>query len=594
MSASGRIAAARIAIGFAQGLALYGLTDAASRRVWPATTPPLFGALVLAIVFAPLIVIGGVGRIRPRWLAAWTLAAAIALALIGWHDLDVGVWSGSPTTPPRLGLASQVFLFSAVFVFVGHHLVGPADEARRWLAPYPAYFDWAWKDGVQVVLSLAFVGILWLALELGGALFKLIGIPALADMLEQHWFDIPVTTTAFAAAVQLTDVQVVLIRGVRIVGLVLLAWLLPVMTAIVLAFLAALPLTGLASLFGTRAGASTVLSAAAVLIVLTSAAYGNGEARPPIVLRYAARAAGLALVPLVLIAADAIWLRLRQYGLTPDRIAAIACWIAGAGFALGYALAAVRRSGPWLKPLERANIAMAHVVMLVILALFTPIADPARLAVNDQVGRLLAGRTTPSAFDFQFLYYRSGRYGRDALARLAALKGGALEAQIADLATRATKNEGSTAPPPPTFAERLKVFPLGATLPASFIGQDWSQASPTNQDDIRTSTIFGACLHGASNCDAYALNVEGDARPEVLLGLPSDPDTLKLAVFRQGEDGRWTDVGSLTVRCRDSIAALRVGQLSFAPRTGKELVLAGRRQPMTPAEAQVCPGERAP
>jgi len=237
---------------------------------------------------------------------------------------------------------------------------------------------------------------------------------------------------------------------------------------------------------------------------------------------------------------------------------------------------------------------MAHVVMLVILALFTPIADPARLAVDDQVGRLLAGQTPPSAFDFQFLYYRSGRYGRDALARLAALKGGARQAQIADLAARAAKNEGSTAPPPPTFAQRLKVFPLGATLPASFASQDWSQAIPTNQHDDTAMAVFAQCIHGVSDCQAYALNVEGDARPEVLLGFDWDADTLKVDVFRQGPDQTWTDVGSLTVRCRDSIAALRVGQLSFAPRTGKELVLAGRRQPITPAAAQDCPGERTP
>jgi len=584
------IAAMRVGIGFAQGLALYGLTDVATRRVWPATAPPLFGALVLMLVFAPVIVIGGLGRIRPVWLAAWTLVAATVLALIGWHDLDAGVWTGLPTTPPRVAPAFQAFFFGAVFVFVGHHLVGPADEARRLIAPYPTYFDWAWKDGVQLALSAAFVLVLWPALELGGAMFRLIGIPQLAKMLEAHWFDIPVTTTAFAVGVQLTDVRIGLIRGVRTVGLVLLAWLLPVMTVIVVAFLAALPLTGLAPLFGTRTGASTVLAAAAVLIVLISAAYADGEERPPVALRYAGRAAGLALVPLVLIAVDALWLRVRQHGLSPERIAAIACALVGAGFAAGYAFAAIRRSGAWMKPLELTNVVMARVVMLVILALFTPIADPARLAVNDQVGRLLAGQTEPSAFDFQFLYYRSGRYGRDALARLAALNGDARQAQIAALAARATKNEGSTAPPPPSFAQRLKVFPFGATLPASFVSQDWSQAIPTNQHDDTAMAVFAQCIHGVSTCQAYALNVEGDARPEVLLGFDWDADTLKVDVFRQGADQVWTDVGSLTVRCHDAVEALRAGRLQFAPRTGKELVLAGRRQPMAPAEARDCPG----
>ena len=163
------IAATRVGIGFAQGLSLYGLTDAADRRVWPATTPQLFGALVLVLVFAPLIVIGGLGRIRPLWLAPWTLVAAIALAFIGWHDLDAGIWTGLPTTPPRVTPGFQVFFFSAVVVFVGHNLVGPATEARRFAAPYGAYFDWASKDGAQLALSFGFVAVLWIALELGDA-----------------------------------------------------------------------------------------------------------------------------------------------------------------------------------------------------------------------------------------------------------------------------------------------------------------------------------------------------------------------------------------------------------------------------------------
>ena len=151
--------------------------------------------------------------------------------------------------------ALQVVFFGAVFVFVGHHLVGPADEARKLIAPYPLYFDWAWKDAVQIGLSLAFVGVLWAALELGAALFDLIGIKIVGKVLHYGWVAAPLTTVGFAAGVQLTDVRVGLIRGVRTVGLVLLSWLLPVMAVIVVAFLAALPYTGLAPLFGTRSGA---------------------------------------------------------------------------------------------------------------------------------------------------------------------------------------------------------------------------------------------------------------------------------------------------------------------------------------------------
>jgi hypothetical protein len=302
---------------------------------------------------------------------------------------------------------------------------------------------------VQIALSAAFVGVLWIALELGGALFALIGIDAVKKIIEQPWFAFPVTGVAFAAAVQLTDVRVALIRGVRTVGLVLLSWLLPVMTVIVLAFLAALPFTGLAPLFGTRSGASTVISASAALIVLLSAAYQDGETMIPAPLRWAGRAAALALVPLVLIAADALWQRVGEYGLTPARIEAITCAAIGAGFAGGYAFAAIRRNGPWMRPLELTNLVMARVAMLAILLLFSPIADPARLAVDDQVGRLLAGKTAPDKFDFDFLTYKSGRYGSEALARLAALKGAPRNVQIATLAVAGQQAQHPEQPLPP-------------------------------------------------------------------------------------------------------------------------------------------------
>src|SRR5690606_40389906 len=53
-------------------------------------------------------------------------------------------------------------------------------------------------------------------------------------------------------------------------------------------------------------------------------------------------------------------------------------------YAGGYAFAAVR-PGPWMRPLEPTNVIAAVATLAVILALFSPLADPARLSVNDQM-----------------------------------------------------------------------------------------------------------------------------------------------------------------------------------------------------------------
>jgi len=569
-----RSAIPRLATGLAQGLVAWGLTEAAKHTLWPATQPALFAALSLILAFVPLILIGGYGRIRALPLAIWALAAAAALAIFAWHDIDAAVWTGlgESGAPPRLVTASQVFAFTAVFVFVGHHLVGPADEARKLLAPYATYFDWAWKDAVQLALSAAFVGVLWASLWLGASLFKLIGVDALQQLIEKPWFGLPVTGFAFAAAVQLTDVRVALIRGVRMVGLVLLSWLLPVMTLIAVGFVAALPFTGLTKLFGAASAGATMLSACAVLIILVSAAYQDGTARAHAALRWSARASGLALVPLTLIAGDAIAIRVGEYGLTPARIEAIACAIIGAGFAVGYAIAAVRRGDAWMKPLELTNVVMARVAMLAILVLFTPIADPARLSVGDQTARLLAGKTPLAKFDFEFLRFRAGRYGLDALKRLAALKGDPNKLAIAAKAADAEKAEyAGEIGAQQSFAQRIIAYPAGTQIPKSFVDRDWSKAG----------SDAPACYFNAGQCEAYLLDVDGDGKSEVLIGQHyADQTILNLEIFKETPGGGWTQVGQVNVTCAAAVAAMRAGKVEVAPAAGRDLVAGGRREPI--------------
>ena len=62
--ASRTIAIARLASGLLQGVVLYLLSEAQQQKVWPADTPALYAALLLVFGICPLIVIGGLGRMR--------------------------------------------------------------------------------------------------------------------------------------------------------------------------------------------------------------------------------------------------------------------------------------------------------------------------------------------------------------------------------------------------------------------------------------------------------------------------------------------------------------------------------------------------
>jgi hypothetical protein len=406
-------------------------------------------------------------------------------------------------------------------------LVQPADLERRRIARYPTYFDVTWKHGVQAVLSLGFTGAFWLLLLLAAALFKLIGVEAIDKLIKHQAFAFPATAVMFAAAVQLTDVRANLVRGVRTVALTLLSWLLPLMALIAAAFLLTLPFTGLEPLWKTRSATVILLVADAFLILLANAAYQDGTEKTAVVLKWAARLAGVLLVPITVLAAYGLSLRIGQYGLSPDRIVAAACVLVAAGYAAGYAIAAVR-PGAWMRTLEATNIAMAFVVIVVLLALVTPIADPRRLSVDDQMARLEKDKVKPADFDYRFLRFEGGRAGAAAFARLKTSSRSDVREAARKVALLKSRYDWPIAieNAAPNVLARIAVFPKGQVLPADFVAQfaGKDEAPPF-------------CAQGDKSCRANLRDLDKDGVPEILIEAGEG-----IAVYKRG-DGRWRRYG---------------------------------------------------
>lgn len=554
----------RLVTGLAQGLLLYGLYQADKSKVWPATQREVYAALLMVFLFAPFVVLAGVSALRFRTLAIWKGVAALTAAGLGAY----AVWSGDPAAKGVDGLGPQTFLAIAALVFIGHHLVQPADLERRRIARYPTYFDVTWKHGVQGALSLGFTGAFWLLLFLASALFKLIGVDAIEKLIKHEAFAFPATAVMFAAAVQLTDVRANLVRGVRTVALTLLSWLLPLMALIAGAFLLTLPFTGLEPLWKTRSATAILLTADAFLILLANAAYQDGTERAALVLKWAARLAGVLLVPITVLAAYGLSLRIGQYGLSPDRIIAGACVLVAAGYALGYAVAAVR-PGAWMKTLEATNIAMAFGVIIVLLALCTPVADPRRLSVADQVARLEKGRVNPEVFDYTALRFQDGRYGRDALDLLKRNPNLVIGGKAAWTAGLHSFDPVQTAP-----RDRFKnttVYPVGQTLPQSFVYQTWGTEKEPD------------CLAFYADCKATMLDTDGDGAAEVLLLSSS---SRVFTIYRIDAAGRWSRKGETTPFCGDVEKALKANDLHVAPSIpSQDLVLGGQRLRINPTQS---------
>ncbi len=577
----GWLARARLGIGLAAGLALFALHRCFVAKLWPATAPGLYWALVLFAALWPVVLLGGLGALRRRTLIVWSAGAGVLILALAAYD----IWRQPAVSPPAP--SPQAVLAMVAALFIGHHLVAGGDADRRWIAAYPTYYDIAWKDAVQLALSAAFTGVFWALLFLGAELFRLIGIAGFRDMIQNDWFSYPATGLVFAAAVHLTDVRASLTRGVRTIGLALLSWLTPLMALIAAAFLVALPFTGLGPLWKTGAAANVLLASAAALIVLLNATYhdGTAERRPAGALRWAGRITGVLVLPLVLIAAYGILVRVGQHGWTPQRIIALACALLGACYGAGYLRASLGR-GAWMRPLERTNVVAGFAAIAVIVALFSPIADPARISVADQVARLRSGATSLDSFDFPFLRFGGQRFGLDALARLEAFKGSPTALLIAQKAgeTRRLKNrwDAPTAPPR-RMSATISVYPEGATLPQGFLTQRWQ-----NPDD---QLAVGPCIAVDKACDGFLADLDGDGAPEVLLAGADD-----LWVYKADARGRWVPIGRMEPMNEDVRKQLRAGPVTTVPSPWKDLktgTLQLRLQPRSSDPPQLRPATAA-
>jgi hypothetical protein len=573
---AGQVLGIRLAVGLLQGLLLYRLAQSAIDHVWAATHPVLHDAMVATFTLAPVILIQGLGLIRTPRLLLWTLVAAALAAGLGSYD----AWRviGAPVGVLLIRSLALYFFLGAGF-FIAHALILGGDADRRFRASYPTHFDVAWKLAMQLLLASVFSLAFWALLWLGAGLFQLIGLEFLRKLIDHRWFAMPATALVVAGGIHLTDIQAGLVRGTRTLVLVLFSWLLPLMTLLAVGFLAALPIKGLQPLWHLGHASAALLGAAACLIILINAMYRDGQGAHTPILKYAGFAAALALVPLVVLAAYAMGLRVSEYGWSTDRVVTVAAVVVAAFYASGYA-ASLFVAGGALRLIERWNFGAALLILVVLLALFSPLADPARIAVNDQMARLRSGAITTARFDFNFLRNGGARFGHDALVRLAQSPDQALRTRAQDTLLGSGL---SPRPQPPLaghtqadMAARVTVYPKGAQLPPSFLNQDWSVQQPGNYTP-RCELRVGAVNE---TCEAVVADLDGDGKNEVLLLQEiNGEENFSGYLFQQSTDGVWRHTATLIgPHCPGDLEALRSGQIRLVPSLNADLLLAGRRQ----------------
>lgn len=573
-----RIAAIRLGIGVAQGLAAWQLLQWVPKwgygpridqppLAYAQTHPLLFASLVLITAYVPLIVLAEIRRMPPRVLAIWGAIATLSLVLLAGYDL----WRDPLAFgEARFWPSADAIISTALALFIANQLIAHRTGHMRLFGAYAAYFEDSWMRVFQLFLSLAFTGVFWGVLELGRALFDLIHLTGFGQLIDKDWFRSPVLAGAFAMAVHLTDVRPALLRGIRNLGLVLLSWQLPVAVGLCGAFLIALPFTGLQPLWATRFAATILLSAASQMLILINAAYNDGTDahRPVLPLRLAVRGAGPVMLVLAMLAAYAIGLRVGQYGWTPPRVTAGAVALVALVYGAGYSVAALR-PGPWMRDLERVNVANSFVMLAVLVALISPLADPARLSVNSQLARLHSGVLAPEKFDYGFLRQHAGRFGTAALDALAHDANPAI-ASRARVAQRDQDQGYGNGPADPHKTEvalsHVTVLPTGARLPADFTA---AKLAPQ-------ARFMARCLRDGTPCRIVVWDAPGS--PLLIVQEPGDLPAMTQPVMARNPAGLWDVVGRIAgAGCPAAIDALRKGPGQSVRPLHDDLMIGGLR-----------------
>ncbi|MEO7688988.1 MAG: DUF4153 domain-containing protein [Sphingomonas sp.] len=419
-------------------------------------------ALAIGIGAGTLAFGFGVERTRLSWAVAFALLVGAVTGLVYyWSGGGPGWWFGDWRYASLvLSIAITVPLFQT------------ARDQGGWRFPYAQVHGHAWTNVVLWFAFWAFIGLAFLLAWLLSALFDLIGLHFIREMLQRHWFSAGLAGAAFGGSLGLFRERDRVVRLLQRVVTAVLAVLAPVFGTGLLLFLVALPFTGLGALWeATKSTTPILLSCVIGALILANAVIGNGEdeeATNP-VLRWGAMALGLAALPLCVIAAIATGLRIDQYGFTPDRLWALVFVILATAYGVAYFGSLVLGRSGWTVRIRPANLRMAFVVSFIALFLATPILSFNAISTRDQVARLESGRIKPDKFDWAALAFDFGDSGKAALKRLTSSRVALVRAKAKDALSKTSRYDFD---PLVMMSERSDPFtgsfiirPAGAPLP---------------------------------------------------------------------------------------------------------------------------------
>ena len=317
-----------------------------------------------------------------------------------------------------------------VFMFYGWRLLLMAMLALPWIqyslrasrqqTRYAQFYTQLWLNTLTLLIVFISNGLFWMVLLLWSEMFKLVGITFFETLFfDTDWFAYIVLGLITALAVVLARTQSRLVAAVQKLLTLIATGLLPLMALLALMFMLTLPFTGLEAI-SQRVSAAGLMSTLtfSLLLLMAMVREPQKEALPyPGALRYLIKCA-LAITPIyTLIAGWALWVRIQQYGWTPERLYGVLVVVVLLVWSFGY-LASILRRGR--NPLELQGPVILGVSLLalgLLVLLSSPVIDAWRISVNSHMGLYHSGKIKPDQVSLYMLDH-SGKPGRAALEAL--------------------------------------------------------------------------------------------------------------------------------------------------------------------------------
>ncbi|MCS1419527.1 DUF4153 domain-containing protein [Citrobacter freundii] len=317
-----------------------------------------------------------------------------------------------------------------VFMFYGWRLLLMAMLALPWIqyslhvsreqARYPHFYRQLWLNALTLLIVFVANGLFWLVLLLWSEMFKLVGIPFFSTLFfDTDWFGYVAFGLITALAVVLARTQSRLVTAVQKLLTFIATGLLPLVALLALMFILTLPFTGLEAI-SQRVSAAGLMSTLTLLLLLLMAIVREPqkEALPyPGALRYLIKCSLIVAPIYMLIAGWSLWVRIQQYGWTPERLYGVLVVMVLLVWSFGY-LASILRRGR--NPLELQGPVILGVSLLalgLLVLLSSPVIDAWRISVNSHMGLYHSGKIKPDQVSLYMLDH-SGKPGRAALEAL--------------------------------------------------------------------------------------------------------------------------------------------------------------------------------